>query len=121
MKYAGLGFINSTSTFSFNKAHFPSINPTILYTGLYLVTLGVGGIKASFHVQGGEKFDENDVKEKKLRSNFFDWFLFSMYVYFLSMFNDMVKNTTSFPLFIKSDTHKIPTPIHRETLKVLQL
>ncbi|GLJ46936.1 hypothetical protein SUGI_0990480 [Cryptomeria japonica] len=36
-----------------------------------------------------------------------------------SMFNGYVKNTMSFPLFVTLGTpHKIPTPIHRETLKV---
>ncbi|GLJ31703.1 hypothetical protein SUGI_0637320 [Cryptomeria japonica] len=84
------------------QAHFPSLKPPacdmgnpsnagickqveggqalMLYTGLYLVALGVGGIKGSLPVHGVEQFDENDGKERKLRSNFFNWFLFSMCV-----------------------------------------
>ncbi|GLJ53095.1 hypothetical protein SUGI_1131400 [Cryptomeria japonica] len=75
-------------------AHFPSLklsacdmgNPSkagickqveggqaiILYTSLYLMALGVGGIKGSLPVHVVEQFDENDGKERKLRSNFFN-------------------------------------------------
>ncbi|GLJ21749.1 hypothetical protein SUGI_0405760 [Cryptomeria japonica] len=70
MKYAGLGVINNTRTFSFTKARIckqvEGGQAIILYTCLYLM--------------GVEQFDENDGKERKLRSNFFNWFLFSMCV-----------------------------------------
>ncbi|GLJ29212.1 hypothetical protein SUGI_0576180 [Cryptomeria japonica] len=38
------------------------------------MALGVGGIKGSLPVHGVEQFDENDGKERKLISNFFNWF-----------------------------------------------
>ncbi|GLJ06885.1 hypothetical protein SUGI_0051240 [Cryptomeria japonica] len=89
MKYAGLGVINSTSTFSFTKASSSAYKAgickqveggqtIILYIGLYVMALGVGGIKGSFPVHGVEQFDENDGKERKLISNFFNWFLYSI-------------------------------------------
>ena len=52
----------------------------MLFTGLYLVALGVGGLKGSLPVHGAEQFDENETKERRLRSTFFNWFLFSMCV-----------------------------------------
>lgn len=83
------------------QAHYPSLKPEacdmkelqagvceqahgskagMLYMGLYLVALGVGGLKGSLPVHGAEQFDENETKERRLRSNFFNWFLFSMCV-----------------------------------------
>lgn len=81
------------------QAHYPSLKPQtcdmkelqsgvcqqaqgseagMLYMGLYLVALGVGGLKGSLPVHGAEQFDENETKERRLRSNFFNWFLFSL-------------------------------------------
>ncbi|KAH9322825.1 hypothetical protein KI387_017464, partial [Taxus chinensis] len=81
------------------QAHYPSLKPpacntatsvvgickqveggeaAMLYIGLYLVALGVGGVKGSLPVHGADQFDENHGKERKLRSKFFNWFLFSM-------------------------------------------
>lgn len=82
------------------QAHYPSLQPpacdrgdlrspckqvqgaeaAMLYIGLYLVALGVGGLKGSLPVHGAEQFDESDGKERKARSNFFNWYLFSMCV-----------------------------------------
>ncbi|KAH9322830.1 hypothetical protein KI387_017469, partial [Taxus chinensis] len=81
------------------QAHSPSLKPlpcdmgnpskckqvevgqaAMLYIGLYLVALGVGGIKGSLPVHGAGQFDENDGRQRKLRSNFFNWFLFTMCV-----------------------------------------
>ncbi|GLJ36987.1 hypothetical protein SUGI_0749000 [Cryptomeria japonica] len=82
------------------QAHFPSLKPPacdmgsvykagicmqveggqtiILYTDLYVMALGVGGIKGSLPIHGVEQFDENDGNERKLISNFFNWFLYSI-------------------------------------------
>lgn len=50
----------------------------ILYTGLYLVALGTGGIKAALPALGADQFDEKDPKEAAQLSSFFNWFLFSL-------------------------------------------
>lgn len=83
------------------QAHYPSLKPEacalkelqagvckqthgleagMLFIGLYLVALGVGGLKGSLPVHGAEQFDENETKQRTLRSSFFNWFLFSMCV-----------------------------------------
>ena len=83
------------------QAHYPSLKPEacdlkelqagvckqthgleagMLFIGLYLVALGVGGLKGSLPVHGAEQFDENETKERRLRSTFFNWFLFSICV-----------------------------------------
>ncbi|CAJ1973358.1 unnamed protein product [Sphenostylis stenocarpa] len=52
----------------------------MLYTGLYLVALGTGGIKAALPALGADQFDEKDPKEAAQLSSFFNWFLFSLTV-----------------------------------------
>ncbi|KAI3698931.1 hypothetical protein L2E82_42859 [Cichorium intybus] len=52
----------------------------LLFLGLYLVALGVGGIKGSLPVHGAEQFDENTIKGRKQRSTFFNYFMFSLSV-----------------------------------------
>ncbi|KAI3516393.1 hypothetical protein L1887_15308 [Cichorium endivia] len=47
----------------------------MLFLGLYLVALGVGGIKGSLPAHGAEQFDENNVNGRKQRSTFFNYFV----------------------------------------------
>ncbi|CAN1273816.1 Protein NRT1/ PTR FAMILY 4.3 [Linum perenne] len=49
----------------------------ILYTGLYLVAFGSGGIRAALVALGADQFDPKDPKEAPKVSNFFNWFFFS--------------------------------------------
>ncbi|KAK8993803.1 hypothetical protein V6N11_008021 [Hibiscus sabdariffa] len=50
----------------------------MLFIGLYLVALGIGGIKGSLPTHGAEQFDENTPKGRKQRSTFFNYFVFSL-------------------------------------------
>ncbi|XP_077240399.1 nitrate transporter 1:2 isoform X2 [Tasmannia lanceolata] len=50
----------------------------MLFAALYLVALGVGGIKGSLPAHGAEQFDENTPQDRKLRSTFFNYFVFSL-------------------------------------------
>lgn len=52
----------------------------ILLTGLYLVALGTGGIKAALPSLGADQFDERDPKEAVSLSSFFNWYMFSVTV-----------------------------------------
>ncbi|KAL9227385.1 hypothetical protein vseg_003076 [Gypsophila vaccaria] len=49
-----------------------------LFVGLYLVALGVGGIKGSLPPHGAEQFDENSTEGRKRRSSFFNYFVFCL-------------------------------------------
>lgn len=78
------------------QAHLPSLRParceagtsrcheadgaeaTMLFLGLYLVALGVGGIKGSLPAHGAEQFDETTPLGRKQRSTFFNYFVFSL-------------------------------------------
>lgn len=50
----------------------------MLFLGLYLVALGVGGIKGSLPSHGAEQFDEDTQQGRKQRSTFFNYFVFSL-------------------------------------------
>lgn len=50
----------------------------MLFVGLYLVALGVGGIKGSLPPHGAEQFDENNPQGRKQRSTFFNYFVFCL-------------------------------------------
>ncbi|KAA8533020.1 hypothetical protein F0562_032863 [Nyssa sinensis] len=50
----------------------------MLFMGLYLVALGVGGIKGSLPAHGAEQFDENTPQGRKQRSTFFNYFVFCL-------------------------------------------
>nr|GEW40755.1 protein NRT1/ PTR FAMILY 4.5-like [Tanacetum cinerariifolium] len=50
----------------------------ILFTGLYLIAFGTGGIKAALPSLGAEQFDQSDPKEAESLASFFNWFLFSV-------------------------------------------
>lgn len=85
-----LGLIVLTTQASVSSLQPPSCDPTsvchevhgakalMLYGGLYLVALGVGGIKGSLAPHGAEQFDEENVSGRKNRSTFFNYFIFSL-------------------------------------------
>ncbi|MED6155602.1 hypothetical protein PIB30_006775 [Stylosanthes scabra] len=50
----------------------------MLFVGLYLVALGVGGIKGSLAAHGAEQFDESTPAGRKQRSTFFNYFVFCL-------------------------------------------
>ncbi|KAG5236296.1 nitrate transporter family protein [Salix suchowensis] len=50
----------------------------MLFTGLYVVALGVGGIKGSLPAHGAEQFDESSPQGRKQRSTFFNYFVFCL-------------------------------------------
>ena len=81
------------------QAHIPSLEPptcslaettnvrchevggakaAVLFIGLYLVALGVGGIKGSLPSHGAEQFDENSKEGRKKRSTFFNYYVFCL-------------------------------------------
>ncbi|KAF3777399.1 NRT1-PTR FAMILY 4-2 protein [Nymphaea thermarum] len=67
------------------QAHFKQFHPpphqrpsaaqaAMLYSGLYIMALGIGGVKAALPAHGGDQFPD---RNKRL-SNFFNWFFFSL-------------------------------------------
>ncbi|KAL5224202.1 hypothetical protein ABZP36_010841 [Zizania latifolia] len=50
----------------------------MLFAGLYLTALGVGGIKGSLPSHGAEQFDEHAPRGRQGRSTFFNYFVFCL-------------------------------------------
>lgn len=50
----------------------------LLFVGLYLVALGVGGIKGSLPPHGAEQFDEDTTQGRKQQSSFFNYYVFCL-------------------------------------------
>ncbi|KAI4321542.1 hypothetical protein MLD38_034910 [Melastoma candidum] len=60
--------------------HATSGQVGMLFTGMYLIALGTGGVKAALPSLGADQFDIKDPKEANQLSSFFNWFLFSLTV-----------------------------------------
>ncbi|WOK97021.1 hypothetical protein Cni_G05729 [Canna indica] len=50
----------------------------MLFAGLYLAALGVGGIKGSLPAHGAEQFDASSPQGRKARSTFFNYYVFCL-------------------------------------------
>ncbi|KAK8629306.1 hypothetical protein V6N13_078151 [Hibiscus sabdariffa] len=73
-----------------------SSHAVFLYVALYLVAAGMGGIKAGVPSHGADQFDENDPREAKQMSSFFNGLLFVL----------CVGGAVSLTLFVWLDDHK---------------
>ncbi|XP_038974673.1 protein NRT1/ PTR FAMILY 4.2-like [Phoenix dactylifera] len=59
-----------------SAGHRPSsLQAAILYVGIYLMALGVGGVKANLPAHGADQIDQ---AKKHLISSFFNWFFFCL-------------------------------------------
>lgn len=59
----------------------PSATPSqyaVLFSGLYLIALGTGGIKPCVSSFGADQFDDTDPEERVRKGSFFNWFYFSI-------------------------------------------
>ncbi|KAK9054971.1 hypothetical protein SSX86_026050 [Deinandra increscens subsp. villosa] len=57
----------------------PSSTLTVItFVALYMIALGTGGIKPCVSSFGADQFDETDIRERKKKSSFFNWFYLSI-------------------------------------------
>uniref|UniRef100_A0ACD6A7S9 Uncharacterized protein n=2 Tax=Avena sativa TaxID=4498 RepID=A0ACD6A7S9_AVESA len=54
------------------------IHRVAVYLGLYLVSLGTGGIKSCSSALGADQFDSADPAERVAKGSFFNWYYFSI-------------------------------------------
>lgn len=52
----------------------------LLYSALYVVALGTGGIKPNVSAFGADQFDDKSREERREKQSFFNWFYFSINV-----------------------------------------
>lgn len=61
-----------------NCPHASGQKAAILFSSLYLIALGFGGLKAAMLTLGADQFDENGQKKRKYIFTFFTFYLFSI-------------------------------------------
>ncbi|EOA25565.1 hypothetical protein CARUB_v10018909mg [Capsella rubella] len=54
-----------------------TVQSTFLFSGLYLIALGTGGIKPCVSSFGADQFDKTDPNERVRKASFFNWFYFT--------------------------------------------
>ncbi|KAJ3670342.1 hypothetical protein LUZ60_010666 [Juncus effusus] len=62
----------------FDSTEKSSTKSVVLFSALYIIALGSGGIKPCVSSFGVSQFDETDPKEKAQKGSFFNWYLFVM-------------------------------------------
>uniref|UniRef100_A0A0E0AE39 Uncharacterized protein n=1 Tax=Oryza glumipatula TaxID=40148 RepID=A0A0E0AE39_9ORYZ len=50
----------------------------VLFLGLYMIALGVGGLRPCLMSFGADQFDAGDPSERKSKGSYFNWYLFTM-------------------------------------------
>ncbi|KAH6759339.1 Major facilitator superfamily protein [Perilla frutescens var. frutescens] len=78
----------------------PTIEVVFFFFSLYLVAFGQGGHKPCVCAFGADQFDEDDKKERKAKSSFFNWWYFSMAsgVFFAQLVLSYVQENMSWEL-----------------------
>ncbi|KAL0338217.1 UNVERIFIED_CONTAM: protein NRT1/ PTR FAMILY 8.1 [Sesamum angustifolium] len=61
-----------------NGCHPTSLQTATFFVAIYLIALGTGGIKPCVSSFGADQFDDNDEREKRKKSSFFNWFYLSI-------------------------------------------
>lgn len=56
-----------------------SVQDFILFLGLYIIAVGVGGLRPCLMSFGADQFDDGDPLERRAKGPFFNWYVFTMY------------------------------------------
>ncbi|KAJ4805097.1 Protein NRT1/ PTR FAMILY 5.1 [Rhynchospora pubera] len=87
-----LGMVLLTAAVSFKPFHpkctatSGSLCPTsskevaFFYISLYIMAIGAGGTKPNISTFGADQFDDYDPYERKLKTSFFNWWMFSSFI-----------------------------------------
>ncbi|VAI91121.1 unnamed protein product [Triticum turgidum subsp. durum] len=50
----------------------------VLFVGLYMIAIGLGGLRPCLMSFGADQFDDGDLSERATKGSFFNWYVFNM-------------------------------------------
>ncbi|KAM3213171.1 hypothetical protein ACQJBY_065904 [Aegilops geniculata] len=56
-----------------------AVQESIMFLGLYIIAVGVGGLRPCLMSFGADQFDDGDPLERRAKGAFFNWYVFTMY------------------------------------------
>ncbi|CAM0909779.1 unnamed protein product [Alopecurus aequalis] len=63
---------------SFTSSNMVSAQEFVLFLGLYMVAVGLGGLRPCLMSFGADQFDDGDPSERVNKGSFFNWYVFNM-------------------------------------------
>ncbi|KAL4567521.1 hypothetical protein LXL04_023106 [Taraxacum kok-saghyz] len=73
IRFTGLGILTMSEFIPSLKPSKGKVHELVFFTGIYLLSLGSGGIKPSLESFGADQFDDDNLKERKGKMSFFNW------------------------------------------------
>ncbi|KAI3721243.1 hypothetical protein L2E82_32249 [Cichorium intybus] len=69
----GLGILTMSQFIPWFKPSKEIVHKLIFFIGIYMLSLGSGGIKPSLESFGADQFDDDNLEERKGKMSFFNW------------------------------------------------
>ncbi|XP_047074495.1 protein NRT1/ PTR FAMILY 8.3-like isoform X3 [Lolium rigidum] len=63
---------------SFTSSSMVSAQESVLFVGLYMIAVGLGGLRPCLMSFGADQFDDGDPSERVHKGSFFNWYVFNM-------------------------------------------
>uniref|UniRef100_A0A8R7PB98 Peptide transporter PTR2 n=1 Tax=Triticum urartu TaxID=4572 RepID=A0A8R7PB98_TRIUA len=60
------------------SSNIVSVQEFLLFLGLYMIAVGLGGLRPCLMSFGADQFDDGDPVERAMKGSFFNWYVFNM-------------------------------------------
>ncbi|VAI91118.1 unnamed protein product [Triticum turgidum subsp. durum] len=69
---------NGVSFRGLTSSNMVSVQEFVLFLGLYMIAVGLGGLRPCLMSFGADQFDDGDPAERVTKGSFFNWYVFNM-------------------------------------------
>ncbi|KAF7110429.1 hypothetical protein CFC21_110536 [Triticum aestivum] len=69
---------NGVSFRGLTSSNMVSVQEFVLFLGLYMIAVGLGGLRPCLMSFGADQFDDGDPSERVTKGSFFNWYVFNM-------------------------------------------
>ncbi|KAF7097390.1 hypothetical protein CFC21_099214 [Triticum aestivum] len=69
---------NGVSIRGLTSSNMVSVQEFVLFLGLYMIAVGLGGLRPCLMSFGADQFDDGDPSERLTKGSFFNWYVFNM-------------------------------------------